>query len=210
MCPSKYSLLCKVLVFLNYISNVKSQDAETSTNQPELHSNLQGRNKACQVLFAIDEPLFKLHNENMSVVVALAKDHISGLNKIFSEQVFVETYSDLYFNLKRVVIQYQSCESTILEEEYDKNCTEQRENFLSAFDQSTDTSHFCLGYLMTYRDFHNGTAGLASIGTVCRPIQNTGFIVSTWDLLVHFQLFRIPFLEISIFLSDTFELQTEP
>ena len=179
MCPSKYSLLCKVLIFLNYVSNVKSQDAETSTNQPELHSNLQGRNKACQVLFAIDEPLFKLHNENMSVVVALAKDHISGLNKIFSEQVFVETYSDLYFNLKRVAIQYQSCQSALLEEEYDKNCTEQRENFLSAFDQSTDTSDFCLGYLMTYRDFHNGTAGLASIGTVCRPIQNTGFIVST-------------------------------
>ena len=32
------------------------------------------------------------------------------------------------------------------------------------------------GYLLTYRDFHNGTAGLASIGTVCRPIQNTGFV----------------------------------
>ena len=26
------------------------------------------------------------------------------------------------------------------------------------------------------RDFHNGTAGLAHTGTVCRPTQNSGFV----------------------------------
>ena len=26
------------------------------------------------------------------------------------------------------------------------------------------------------RDFHNGTSGLASLGTLCQPRQNSGFI----------------------------------
>ena len=29
---------------------------------------------------------------------------------------------------------------------------------------------------MFFRDFHNGTSGLASLGTLCRPRQNSGFI----------------------------------
>ena len=33
-----------------------------------------------------------------------------------------------------------------------------------------------LGYILTYLDFHNGTAGLANVGTVCRPVGNTGFV----------------------------------
>ena len=39
-----------------------------------------------------------------------------------------------------------------------------------------DTSDFCLAYIFTYLDFHNGTAGLANVGTVCRPANNTGFV----------------------------------
>ena len=27
-----------------------------------------------------------------------------------------------------------------------------------------------------FRDFHNGTAGLATVGALCRPRQNSGFI----------------------------------
>ena len=30
--------------------------------------------------------------------------------------------------------------------------------------------------MFIYRDFHNGTAGLASTGTLCRHRQNSGFI----------------------------------
>lgn len=56
------------------------------------------------------------------------------------------------------------------------NCTQDRSEFLSTFDRLRDFSEFCVSYLLTYRDFHNGTAGLASIGTACSPSQNSGFI----------------------------------
>ena len=38
--------------------------------------------------------------------------------------------------------------------------------------------HFTTHYvsLLFFRDFHNGTAGLASIGTICRRQQNSGFV----------------------------------
>ena len=48
--------------------------------------------------------------------------------------------------------------------------------WLQAFDQDVDFSDFCLAYIFTYLDFDNGTAGLANMGAVCRPKNNTGFI----------------------------------
>ena len=94
---------------------------------------------------------------------------------MFASQVFIENYQRYYFNLKRVQVIYGSCQSHLFKEDYTKNCTEQREVFLKAFDRY-DTTEFCLAYVLTYLDFHNGTAGLASVGTACRKIQNTGFI----------------------------------
>ena len=135
----------------------------TSTEVSDFNA-LVGRNKACNVLIGIDEPLWSHHEKNMTCIVQLAKDHINGLNKIFSEQVFIEDYKHYYFNLKRVEVVFGSCEGHAFEENYEKNCTEQRENFLKAYENNTDTSGFCLSYLLTFRDFHNGTAGLASTG----------------------------------------------
>ena len=42
--------------------------------------------------------------------------------------------------------------------------------------RSTPLDDYCLGYILTYIDFDNGTAGLANIGTACRPRQNSGFV----------------------------------
>ena len=49
--------------------------------------------------------------------------------------------------------------------EEEKNCTSQRGQFLNNFDSPRDFSDFCLAHVFTYRDFDNGTAGLASVGT---------------------------------------------
>ncbi len=136
---------------------------------------LEGRTKACELLIGIDYPLFNNIKNSTSEARILAETHVQELNKIFAQQVFIDDYSSYYFRLKRIEIVYDSCKGFGFENDY-QNCTEQRSKFLNAFDKSTDTTDFCLAYMLTYRDFHNGTAGLASIGTVCQPNHNSGFV----------------------------------
>ena len=142
-----------------------------------------GKTRACDVLMVIDSPLFELYDKNMSAVVELAQDHINGLNEIFFKELFVDDYQSLYFFLKRVQVAFGSCDSPLFEEGYDSNCTTQRGNYLKNFDDKTDTHEFCLAYMLTYLDFHNGTAGLGLFlftytqrAELCRaappPIQN--------------------------------------
>jgi hypothetical protein len=57
----------------------------------------------------------------------------------------------------------------------DRNCTEIRNEYLTFFDRY-DFSKYCLAYMFTDLNFDNGTAGLASIGTVCQRTQNSGFV----------------------------------
>ena len=151
--------LCLVNIFFHIVLG-----QEDLKKDDDLMTILKGRNKACDVLIGIDEPLWIKRNKNMPEIVELSKDFINGLNRIFGSQVFTGDFQQYYFNLKRVEIVFGSCESHLLEKDYKKNCTEQRENFLEAYENSRDTSDFCLAYLLTFRDFHNGTAGLASIG----------------------------------------------
>ena len=51
-----------------------------------------------------------------------------------------------------------------------------RKEYLRYFDRYHDFADFCLAYMFTYIDFLNGTSGFAHIGTVCRPVQNSGFV----------------------------------
>ena len=37
-------------------------------------------------------------------------------------------------------------------------------------------SNFCISFLFSYRDFHQGTAGLASVGRACSARHNSGFV----------------------------------
>jgi hypothetical protein len=46
---------------------------------------------------------------------------------------------------------------------------------LKAFDSRHDFSDFCLAFMFTYIDFHNDTAGLATIGTLCRCLGRIFF-----------------------------------
>ena len=52
----------------------------------------------------------------------------------------------------------------------DTNCTSVRDEYLAYFDHN-DFSGFCLAFVITDVDFHNGTAGLAHIGGACLETQ---------------------------------------
>ena len=54
-----------------------------------------------------------------------------------------------------------------------------RNKFLTEFEKTINprnSSSFCISFLFTYRDFHEGTAGLASVGKACSPRHNSGFV----------------------------------
>jgi len=142
---------------------------------PSNHSSAHGRKRACEVLFAVDDVLWEKRNRNMTYLVDTAKFLVNKLNGIFIPQIFTKPFDDLYFRLARVQVVFGLCDVGFEEE---KNCTSQRGQFLNNFDSPRDFSDFCLAHVFTYRDFDNGTAGLASVGTVCRPIQNSGFVTS--------------------------------
>jgi hypothetical protein len=158
------------------VHNDDTTESENSDDKTDVNTVLEGRNQACDVLIGIDQPLWLKNSKNVTIVQELAKNHIAGLNGIFAQQVFTGQYASHYFRLKRVEIVFGSCEGHAFEDNYEKNCTQMRENFLNAYDEVTDTSDFCLAFLLTYRDFHNGTAGLASIGTACLQNHNSGFV----------------------------------
>lgn len=83
---------------------------------------------------------------------------------------FTGAYSDIRFKVSRIQVIFGSCDSFKYE-----NCTQNRDKYLEIFDQY-DFSDFCLAFMFTYLDFDNGTAGLASVGTLCKKTKNTGFI----------------------------------
>ena len=65
--------------------------------------------------------------------------------------------------------------------EEEKNCTSQRGQFLNNFDSPRDFSDFCLAHVFTYRDFDNGTAGLASVGTGLLIIANFWSVIRQYS-----------------------------
>eukprot|EP00090_Calanus_glacialis_P032140 TRINITY_DN53321_c0_g1_i1.p1 TRINITY_DN53321_c0_g1~~TRINITY_DN53321_c0_g1_i1.p1 ORF type:complete len:389 (-),score=99.90 TRINITY_DN53321_c0_g1_i1:73-1239(-) len=152
----KYSLT-KLLMMLSVIS-VKTIQAD------------EAKRRACKVFAGIDEPLYKHYDSNISYFTDLIQTHFDAVNEIYNDKVFTGDLSDIHFKLSRIQVMFGSCASFKYE-----NCTENRSKYLEIFDQY-DFSDFCLAYMFTYLDFHNGTAGLASIGTMCRRRQNSGFI----------------------------------
>jgi len=128
------------------------------------------KRRACKVFAGIDEPLYKHFDSNISYFTDMIQTHFEVVNSIYNQKVFNEDLSDIHFKLSRVQVMFGSCAAFRYE-----NCTENRSKYLEIFDQY-DFSEFCLAYMFTYLDFHNGTAGLASIGTMCRHRQNSGFI----------------------------------
>jgi len=156
-------------------SHLSNSFPETTTPPSALAevaaSLVAGRSRSCDILMAIDEPLWDLRDRNMTHFVETSKYLVQHLNTKFIQQVFLAPYDDLYFRLARVQVLFGSCDVFVNE-----NCTEQRNEFLSEFDGPRDFSDFCVAYLLTYRDFHNGTAGLARLDGACLAKGNAGFV----------------------------------
>ena len=58
------------------------QYAVSEINGQEELISLEGRNKACDVLVAVDESLYNRHDGNMTFLVDLAKQHIKVGNSV--------------------------------------------------------------------------------------------------------------------------------
>ena len=72
----------------------------------ERPSPMTGRSRSCDILFAVDEPLWDLRDHNMTYMVEMANHMVDSLNEIFTEQVFTGAFDDLYFRLARVQVSY--------------------------------------------------------------------------------------------------------
>lgn len=123
------------------------------------------RNKACELLVVIDEPLYKTYDSQIDVITNLVKDHVDGVNSIYKRSLFRDQYSDYYFRAKTIEVLYDFCE----------DCNHTQKVFLHEFSKY-DTSNYCLAVLFTHRDFPQGTQGLAWRNTVCDGRYNTAFI----------------------------------
>lgn len=169
----KYLLLTTAAVLL---SSCLATDHDIFIDLPDIPpsdgDSAADRTRACEVLFAVDDKLWEKRGKNMSHLAETAHFMVNRLNDIFVSQVFIDDYDDLYFRLARIQVVFGLCDVGYGSE----NCTQQRGQFLENFDSPRDFTDFCLAYVFTYRDFHNGTAGLASVGTVCRGYRNSGFV----------------------------------
>ena len=47
---------------------------------------------------------WEIKNKNMTELVQIANKHVRTLNDIFSHQIFIGDYSDIYFKLARVQV----------------------------------------------------------------------------------------------------------
>jgi len=126
--------------------------------------NQDGYNQACEMLIAIDEPLYRSQGQDLAKIKQLAKDHVNEINKIYHKTFFKGNFGHLYFRIKEVRVLFDFCQ----------DCNQTHEVFLQEFTR-LDTSDFCLAHLFTFRDFPGGLQGLAWKGTLCREDFNTGF-----------------------------------
>ena len=124
----------------------------------------QRRSEACDMLIAIDEPLYVTYNRDLTNLTDMAQLYVKQLNEIYHSTVLMEKYNNIYFRIKEIRILYDFC----------TECNHTQQVFLEEFTKM-DTSDFCLAHIFTFRDFPAGIQGLAYKGTVCSASHNTGF-----------------------------------
>lgn len=157
----------------NIVPKTSTEDVpKTSTEAvPKTSTEAVPKTTPCKVLVGIDEPLYnKYYDKDMPAIVDNVNKHFDQINQIYNEKIFTGDLGGVYFKVARIQVMFGSCDAIKYE-----NCTHQREKFLEIFDQY-DFKEFCLAYMFTFRDFHNGTAGLASTPGLCRREKNSGFI----------------------------------
>ena len=133
----------------------------------------QKRTEACEMLIAIDEPLYENFNRNFENLTKVVKLHVQELNNIFQKSVFKgEKYEKVYFRIKEIRFLSEFC----------AGCQLSKDVFLNEFSK-VNTSMYCLAHLFTYRDFPNGITGYAYtpdaaknyVGGICYKQNNAGF-----------------------------------
>lgn len=126
------------------------------------------RDKACEMLIAIDEPLYRQYQRNMTELTRLVTDYVHQLNVIYQHTVLTGPFDDIYFRIKEVRVLFDFC----------NDCNQTQKVFLSEFSNllgKQPSADFCLAHVFTYRDFPEGVQGLAWRGTICQHKLNTGF-----------------------------------
>ena len=173
--------LAIILASLGEASGLAEQDLITDARYPRYNltsvSNIldrskrfirrtrgQRRSEACDMLIAIDEPLYVTYNRDLTNLTDMAQLYVKQLNEIYHSTVLMEKYNNIYFRIKEIRILYDFC----------TECNHTQQVFLEEFTKM-DTSDFCLAHIFTFRDFPAGIQGLAYKGTVCSASHNTGF-----------------------------------
>jgi len=124
------------------------------------------RNKACELLVAVDEPLFAQRQRSIENVTRLVASLVDGLNTIYARTFFVGRFASYYFRVKNIHVLHDFC----------GECNQTQQGFLQRFTTYADTEEYCLAVIFTHRDFPSGVQGLAWRNTVCESRFNTGFI----------------------------------
>ena len=140
----------------------------------------QRRNEACDMLIAIDEPLYVTYDRDLTNLTSMAQLYVKQLNEIYHSTVLMEKYNNIYFRIKEIRILYDFC----------TECNHTQQVFLEEFTKM-DTSTFCLAHIFTFRDFPAGIQGLAYKGTVCSASHNTGFTTFLNHKVIIFLLIKI-------------------
>ena len=87
------------------IDKLSYQSFNSPTNVSIKHKrSLQDRRKACEMLISFDEPFWEYKEKNMTELIDIATKHVEKLNQVFTEQVFVGEYNEIYFRLARVQV----------------------------------------------------------------------------------------------------------
>ena len=87
------------------IDKLSYQTFNSPSNESIKHKrSIQERRKACEMLISFDEPFWEYKEKNMTEIIDVAKKHVEKLNQVFTEQVFVGEYNEIYFRLARVQV----------------------------------------------------------------------------------------------------------
>ena len=113
------------------------------------------RSEACDLLIAIDTPLYENQNKHLENITDIVLNLVEELNTVYQKSVFKNQFSHIYFRVKEIRILENFCN--------DNSCNSNVSRLLNEF-TALDTSSFCLAHLLTYRDFPGGTVGLANLG----------------------------------------------
>ncbi len=95
---------------------------------------------SCEMLIAIDSPLYAHLGSSKSNATELATDLVRRLNRIYSDTLFRGEFARLRFRIREVRVLYEFC----------TECNSTQRIYLQEFSRM-DFSQFCLAHVFTYR-----------------------------------------------------------